>query len=102
MNDGFKESILNLIKDIDNIANVKKTLRVNGITGAVAESFIAEWSGTPKPEPTYSDKNLITENKAVEESPVTKEAEPEILVADELEAAPEPVAVSAPAYKFGR
>ena len=104
MNKELKEPILNLIKDLDNIAEVKKVLRVNDITGDAAEIFIAEWSGTPKPEPIYPSKKLVVENKAVEEAPVIKEAEPEILVADELEAAPEPelVAVSAPAPKFSR
>lgn len=111
MNDELKESIFNLIKDLETLAEVKKALRVNDITGEAAESFIAEWSGAPKPEPIYPSKKLVIENKAVEESPVTKEIEPEILVVDEpeeemleeeLDVAPEPVAVSASAPKFGR
>lgn len=83
MNDELKESVFNLIKDLDNLSDVKKVLRVNDIRGETAEIFIAQWSGVPKPEPIYPAKKLIVENKAIEEAPVVKDIEPEILVVDE-------------------
>jgi hypothetical protein len=123
MNDELRESIFNLIKGLDTLAEVKKVLKVNDVNGAAAESFIARWNGREIPEPTYPGKKLVVENKAIEEAPVVKEVEPEVLVTEEPEilvtevvdilvtevaeaVAEEPEAVeeseSTPSYKFRR
>lgn len=83
MNDELRESIFNLIKGLDTLAEVKKVLKVNDVNGAAAESFIARWNDREIPEPTYPGKKLVVENKAIEEAPVIKEAEPEVLVPEE-------------------
>jgi hypothetical protein len=113
MNDELRESIFNLIKNLESLAEVKKVLKVNDISGEAAESFIAKWSGTPKAAPAYPGKKLVIENKALDESPVEKELVPEVITVEDpevieeileeaVEVTPEPAAVSKPALRFGR
>jgi hypothetical protein len=112
MNDELKESIFNLIKNLESLAEVKKVLKVNDISGETAESFIAKWNGTPKAEPAYPGKKLVIENKALDESPVEKELAPEVITVEDpevieeileeaVEVTPEP-AVSKPPLRFNR
>ena len=113
MNDELRESIFNLIKNLESLAEVKKVLKVNDVSGEAGESFISRWIDTPKAEPAYPGKKLIIENKAIEESPVEKEATPEAVTIEDpeileeileevVEAAVEPVEVPKPTSRFGR
>jgi hypothetical protein len=88
MNDKLRESIFNLIKDLENLAEVKKVLKVNDINGAQSESLIARWKGLPIPEPVFPPETKITEIteiKTIEESEPLIDEEPEALVVDEPE-----------------
>jgi hypothetical protein len=92
MNDKLRESIFNLIKDLENLAEVKKVLKVNDINGAQSESLIARWKGLPIPEPVFPPETKITEIteiKATEESEPLPAQEPVILEVEESVASEE-------------
>ena len=91
MNDEQKENIFNVIKDLETISDVKRTLRVNDVRGAYADEMVARWESKPIPEPIYPAKKLVMENKAIESAPVVKEVEPILVSEPEPELAPEPI-----------
>lgn len=108
MNDEQKElldNIFNRVKDLDTINAVKRILKANDINDPYAAEIIAKWEGRPTSESIYPAKKLVTENKAIEEAPVVKDADPEPVLIEEPEVEEDysaPVATAAPAPKFGR
>jgi uncharacterized membrane protein YheB (UPF0754 family) len=78
--DKLKNRIITLINEMDNMSDVKKVFKVNDIRGALADELLVSWKSHKKnativAESTYPGTKLTTENKVIEETPVTKAVE---------------------------